>query len=622
MKRADEALADTWDIGPRAKPAYIAPPITWKEDPYSDKYWRFIFYSLRPTTNLLYAYYVSGDTRYRDKLLEVLRSYVAADMSRPDDWQNVPGKSRQPFDDRHTSGFRALVLVNTIGKLKRSGDLPADLDAALSQDLEKLGTFLAADDNFERFQNHGFNEAAGLLAIGANHPELSEAAQWEALAITRLNGLMHDTVDSDGVEIENSPFYHFYVLSAVIADNQWARKYGVTFSDEFAQKAAAMLSYATYIPQPDGFVPLQGASVTLDVTSLAPDLYADDEIPPIPDTDEPHFQYVRTKGKEGEEPPDSSRGLLFEESGQAVLRSGFGPTATMDLETHVAMNTGPWRGNHSHLDTLAFSYFGGGTPLLVDSGLYTYDFHNDTGNYDYFNGTRAHNTVVVDGADQYPGLLENRAPGVDYRTNSRARVTEGLQKTGETWTYQSGAHTLYDGVTHARSVLLLERDVALVLDTLTSEDVHDYAQTWHVFAGANVDASGLDVVASDPSSGVPALAVVQAATDTTITLDTVSGATAPMQGWFSARYGKMEPNAALEYHAQATAAHYATLLLSGNHAQTPGTVSATWSDDGTIHATVCVASGLGYEVGISQQGAGDDGDEDVSVQAASADDCP
>ncbi|MCS6913493.1 MAG: hypothetical protein NZ890_09665, partial [Myxococcota bacterium] len=44
-------LSDLWDLGPRFPPVRIR-PLTWTEDPFSDSYWRFLFYSLRPTSNL------------------------------------------------------------------------------------------------------------------------------------------------------------------------------------------------------------------------------------------------------------------------------------------------------------------------------------------------------------------------------------------------------------------------------------------------------------------------------------------------------------------------------------------------------------------------------------------
>src|SRR5262245_47997137 len=103
LEAANEALKNIWDLGPRSAPIPID-PITWFENPF-DKYWRVLFYSLRPLSNLLFAYYVTGDVAFKDKLFEVIRSYDAFEVRR--------GDAPHPyFDDPHTAAFRAMMLVN------------------------------------------------------------------------------------------------------------------------------------------------------------------------------------------------------------------------------------------------------------------------------------------------------------------------------------------------------------------------------------------------------------------------------------------------------------------------------------------------------------------------------
>src|SRR5262249_4491767 len=89
IKIANELLQNLWDLGARSDPKYLdpndyldpanqgpdRPRLIWEQDPYNDPYWRLLFYSLRPSVNLLWAYYTVGDTAYRDKLIEILRSF-------------------------------------------------------------------------------------------------------------------------------------------------------------------------------------------------------------------------------------------------------------------------------------------------------------------------------------------------------------------------------------------------------------------------------------------------------------------------------------------------------------------------------------------------------------------
>jgi hypothetical protein len=555
---ADQLLENRWNLGSRFAIATLPDPLTWTEDPFQDPQWRFLFYSLKPTSNLLYAYATTGEVKYRDKLVSILEGFAAYDASRP----VGPPYDRTRFDHRHAAAFRAMVLVNTLVKLERSGDIAPELATSLKAAIARLGAFLAIPLNFDPEYNHGFTEAAALALVAASLPDLPNAPSWQATALERLSSLMVNSVDVDGVELENSPFYHFYVLSLAYQIDRWARRYGIPLPEDFQTAMNSMVSYATFVLQPDGSIPLAGASVELGVENLDPAIYGDLA------KEFPGFAYVYTMGASGTAP--TQRAVLFPASGQAFLRSGFGSgPSDVTQETHLAFNVGMWRTSHSHLDVLGLDYFSAGSRQLCDSGLYTYDPGPD---YAYFFGTRAHNTVVVDGADQA----------------TSGEVTAGLTTSGAHWAYQSGAHRLYPGVVHRRSVLLLERDLTLVYDTVESEVPHDYAQVWHLAGGYDASIGGLDSTGL-ASDGRPTV-VVRQGLGAGLSLLPIEGATTPMQGWYSAVYGTKVPSYALEYHVTASKWHYATLIASGPKAQVGSSITASVGEDGSLTAVVCGGS--------------------------------
>ena len=552
---ADKLLENRWNLGSRFPIAPLPDPLTWTEDPFQDPQWRFLFYSLKPTSNLLFAYYTTGEAKYRDKLVSLLEGFAAYDASRP----AGPPYDRTRFDHRHAAAYRAMVLVNTLVKLERSGDISPELATSLDAAIARLGTFLAVPMNFDPEYNHGFTEAAALAGIAANFPTLPDAPNWQATALERLSSLMVNSVDGDGVELENSPFYHFYVLSLAYQIERWTRRYGIPLPESFRTAMHSMVSYATFVLQPDGSIPLAGASAELGIENLDPAVYGD------LGTEFPEFEHVFTLGASGSAPAE--RTVLFPESGQAFLRSGFGSgPSDVAQETHIAFNVGKWRTSHSHLDVLGLDYFSAGARQLCDSGLYTYDPGPD---YSYFFGTRAHNTVVVDGADQA----------------TSGDVTAGLTASGPRWAYQSGAHGLYPGVVHRRSVLLLEKDLTLVYDTLESEAPHDYAQVWHLAGGYTAGITGLDSTGVT-TDGQPVV-VIRQGLGAGLSLLPITGATAPMQGWYSESYGTKIPNYALEYHVTASTWHYATLIASGPKAQVASSITASIGANGTLTAVVC-----------------------------------
>jgi peptidoglycan/xylan/chitin deacetylase (PgdA/CDA1 family) len=546
---ADALLRDEYRL-PRFKPVRIS-RVTWREDPFREVYWRFHFYSLRPAGELLGAYNATGDERYRDKLLEHLRSYAAHDRGRRD-----RGLDRTRLDYPYSAAFRAMVLVNAYKKLDRIGELPADLRRDLTWSIGQLGAFLNEPRNFEPASNHGFAEATALLLIAENLPRLEGAPLWRRVAGARLLEFMDRAVDEQGVQIERSPFYHFYVLRLATELTSWARAHGVTLPPEFSRQVDAMVRFASYVTLPDGKLPLQGSSVDTNVAKLEPQVFA------ALGQRHPEFEYVRTGGLAGR--PPAKRLAVFESSGDAFLRSDFGGPKDFDRSTHVAFNVGRQRTNHAHHDALHVTYYSAGRSLLPDSGLFAYGAGSD---HDFFWSTRAHNTVVVDGRDQPKGP-----------------VRQGLGAAGRDWTYKSGAHSLYPGVTHTRSVVVLRRDLALVVDGLSSRRSHDYDQTWHLLPGVELRRSGLDVTAA-AGDGRPLVALHQAAPPGTRLTDRI-GERAPLQGWYSELYGRKQPNHALEYSVRARNARFATLIASGRLAAAPAHVSVAETSDG-VRATVC-----------------------------------
>ena len=112
---AQNLLENVWPARGFPLP-YLSWPLTWQEDPYHEAYWEFYFYGLRPEATLLYEWETTGRTAYLEKLIAILRSYVAYDATRPEDTVT--------FDNDHTSAYRTMELVNFYVKLKVAHALP------------------------------------------------------------------------------------------------------------------------------------------------------------------------------------------------------------------------------------------------------------------------------------------------------------------------------------------------------------------------------------------------------------------------------------------------------------------------------------------------------------------
>jgi len=555
---ANNLLDNVWPARGYPLP-YLNWPLTWTENPYNDAFWVFYFYGMQPLPTLLYEWEVTHDASYLEKLIAILRSYVAYDQVRPYD--------SLTFDNAHASAYRTMALVQFYVKLKRDGVLPTDLEHGLLTSLQKLGNFLAAPSHFEADYNHGFNEGAALLLLADNFPTMPGASGWRQLALTRLEEMLTNTIDADGVEVENSPFYHVYVLGLVYQIAQWAKQYEPSLASSYAATVQKMLTYAADVTQPNGYLPMLGATATTYMPSQDPVVYG-----AMAATD-PAFDFAFTRGDNGTPPPDGT--VLFPISGLFIMRSPLGAVSNLPNQTYVTFNSGTYRTSHSHLDAMGMTMYSNGSTLLPTSGLYTY---TEEPYLEYFHGTRSHNTVVVDGKDQAAGSAQAGSHG---------------SANGSTWA--SGLSGLYAGVTHHRTIVVLRQGLTLVVDDLSSSVAHKYSQTWHMAPGSNVRNSGQDTYVTN-ASGQPTLTIRQA-DPAGMTVRSLYGATNPIQGWYSNGYGFKQPDWALEDTRAGTKALFTTLLAAGPYAGQASTVVENPIAGGR-RVNVCVGGSVGYSVTI------------------------
>ncbi len=379
VDKANLLMADSWPVD-RFPDIYLPGGPTWNEDPYGEKYWRFLFYALRPLGNLIYGWKKTGDLKYLKKSREFIISFMENNAL-----------EKPPLTDPHTSAFLSMMLVSFGIKLEREGLFSPDQSALFLKGLRNRALFLSDDDNYEGDYNHGLTEALALFLIGEMYPYLASSEEWKTLALKRLALTIQGTVDTDGAEVEQSPFYHYYVLKFFWEIEKWAKQYSVDLPGlPLEDIIKLMMTFGGYMVQPDGLTPDMGSSTRFN-------LYEDricKEMAPL----NSFFTYVYTKGKKGEAPQQSSR--LFSTAGFSVLRTPFQSSSFSDA-THILFDVGPYRTNHSQLDALNFTFYAS-RPLLVDSGLFTYEKGEK---HDYYAGTSAHNTIVVDGLTKRKGML-------------------------------------------------------------------------------------------------------------------------------------------------------------------------------------------------------------------------
>ncbi|MCD4771689.1 heparinase II/III family protein [archaeon] len=518
VELADKYVDDVYDF--ERYPEVELKDISWEEDPYDEKYWRFIFYSLRFTRHLVYAQEKLDDEQYNEKLSMIIENFIDEGMDNPKSWE-----------DYHSVAFRSMALTNAWWKLREENMLSEELSTKILKAIEIHGDFLLDETHYEPFHNHGMNEAAALLLLAINFPELNSEGSWMEVSTERVDKGLEEIIDEDGVLIENSPYYHFYSLEKYWQIYQYSEDNNIFISEDFGEKLKNMIIYGTYILQPNMDIPMLGASLkrTINLNKNYIDIAEEDE----------EFLYVLTKGQEGTAPKNTT--ISFESSGQTIMRSGWKKGSEFEKQTQLIFDAGPYRTEHSDLDALNFNLYGDGLNLITDSGLYTYEKGLMR---DYFHGTSAHNTVIVDDEDQIKG------------TPTVSNIVMG-----EGYVYQTAHSNLYVGVDHYRTIGLLGEDLVLIVDKLQSDESHEYKQIFHLFPEAEININDLNINAI--LDGEDKLGIYQLNTNGINLINTINQ-TSPPGGICSYEYEKITPCHSIAYSKKDNNALYVTILRIGN----------------------------------------------------------
>ena len=565
LQVADGLLSDVWptrDAVPGSG-VRLEWPLTWKENPGDDEDFRSMFYSLRFTSHLLHGWKTTGRPAYLEKLLAVLRSYAVNESVREYDSRG--------FDELQTAAYRAIVLSYQLARLKEANVLPTDLESKLRSSASRIADRLSDSANFEAASLRGMIESSAILVVANSFPSLPRAASLRQLALARLDVSRTKLIDAEGGAIEDSPFHQLQLLGKVAELVWWAERFEPELARSWLPARQAMLHYMAYATRPNGRLPMIGATGTTVVPNQSAEIFG------ALSAYDAEFAWVWSNGKGGI--PPVRRSELLARPGLYTLRS---PAVDVG-QTFVTFDVGPYRPQRSHLDALGLTIYAEGATLFPDSGLFSYD---DGPLPRYFHGTRAHNTVVVDGLDQAAGSAMAGAFGV-YDSAGWA----------------SGQSALYSGVIHARTVVVLDQGALLVTDELQSPKEHEYSQVWHTFAGAGVAVRGADVdvdnVNRDP------IALVRQSDPEGLQVQHFYGSTAPIQGWLSQSYGQKEPVHALEYRRRGKNASFATLIVTGRRARS-GIAPAVWqSREGDARVVRLCADGLNRIVRITREGSVD-----------------
>lgn len=504
--------------------------------------------------------HVSQLWRYHLHCFDYIRDLMIWSATRPgsgayltfrqlaDSWitrnQLLEGDGWQPY----TISLRLVNWLHAVSAF--DAELAADLQfrERLLGSLYGQAQVLFSDLELDLRGNHLIENLRALLWVGVAF-EREEPKRWFQDAFDLLGRELAEQVLPDGGHFERSPGYHLVVLRDCLEIGLWLRRNTQESPRWLDDTLRRMLDYTVAILPLDGCVPLL-KDTAWDAAPVAENLLAAGAVY----FDEPEFKrgagfglspfllfgsdgHERFNRWRVNETPRSSAALR--ESGHYVMRDDAN-------REYLILDAGKpcpdYLPAHAHADLLSYELLIDGQRVVVDSGVYQYA----AGPWrDYFRSTRAHNTVEVASEDQSE-MWSN------FRVARRARPGPVIWQQKDDYILAQGSHDGYRRlavpITHRRTIVWRKNRFWLIVDELlgsgqASADNHihfhpDLALEW-------VDDSRWQI--QWPAS--PLWITVFGERSHSI----VKGQTEPIrQGWYSERFGDVQPNTVLTLHRQSS----------------------------------------------------------------------
>ena len=333
---------------------------------------------------------------------------------------------------------------------------------------------------------HLLGEGVALFFIGTLCPELRDSSRWQRRGWGIVQHEAERQIRADGLHFEQSTYYHVYALDLFLHSLILASLNGIPVPVPLERRiknmceALCILGRSGPIPRlgdDDGgrlFNPRRNlAEHMLDPLSTGAVLFGRGDFKSVAGLREETLWLLGDPGLVEFDRlaavPQSSASHAFRDSGLYVMS---------DDRQQLVIDAGPQGADsagHGHADALSVVLSRDGNALLIDPG--TFEYVGQNGGRNRFRGTKAHNTLVVDGLDQ----SEPKGP---FSWATLPKVNAEGWICGENFDLFVGSHGGYrrlpNPIVHRRLVFFLKKHFWVVRDQVIGAGKHDLEILWHL----------------------------------------------------------------------------------------------------------------------------------------------
>lgn len=482
----------------------VGTPVNWRANPNGYLEWMHAFNRHGFFRTLLRAYRTTGDAVYARKLDECFASWIADN----------------PEPVGHNGGGDAAwetlcVAVRVYGAWLQCFftllEDPNFSDATRIAILKSLHGHAEHVFQYKGWPNNWLIVESRVLAlIGMLFPEFKRAGTWVDEGLRRLELEAARQIYPDGADWEFALGYHAMAVRGFLDVYEVAKLNGRALPPVFDERLPKTFEYSAGMARPDGTLPAVNDAVDC--------LHARDR----GFLESGARLFAKPELLAGNEGLFAGRSRSFPDAGFHILASGKGDDARWAL-----LDAGPFGASHQHEDALSLELFALGVPFLVDPGISSY---LDDAWTEYYRQTRAHSTLLVNGAGQWRGRLSKDTHVASARDKNRCAFGPVFDYVRSE--YRDGYRDQPADIVHTRTLIFLRGSYWIVFDEVTGNGAERIDALFH-FAPMRVETDArsrrtltrrlqggnLEIVPLEPRQGLK--------------LDLVCGDTDPVQGWVS-----------------------------------------------------------------------------------------
>lgn len=514
--------------------------------PNNDEEWAWLSNRHSQISHVFNVFFETGNPKYLEYIDLFLRDFIIKSMP-------------YPQKKSSTSVWRGLEVAARVKVWSRIfyGTLNNNdfTDATRLLMLSSLPDHTHYNRNFHAQNNWLTMEISALATAATNFPEYKKSSEYLEYAANTISESMKGQVYPDGVQTELTSHYHNVALQNFDLFKEICDRANYQLPDFFNETIENMYRYAALIIRPDGNRILNndgdlGSNVPLILKGV--EKYNNQE-----------WEYIATNGSSGKKPVDGPS-YFFPWAGQLISRSGF------DKDAHWSFfDVGPWGSGHQHNDMLHISVSAYGRDLLVDAGRFAYTGEVAKKFRGYAKGTQGHNSVLIDGKGQLPGVrVEGKAVSEDHWA-----ITPDYD-------YACGSFDKYEGlenVEHKRAMMYVRSEFWVVVDQIITDKPRKIETLWHWHPDCEVEADKNGVITTKNKRGNLQLIPVD---KKDWKVDMIEGQEEPeIQGWYSEEYNKFCPNKAFVYSIDAVNDECFVWLLLPSEKEAPKVTAKLISKD-------------------------------------------